>query len=58
MPFNSHTSRFIRIVYKIGLVELVLHLEDKGLGMVIKTTGRNYRETEEIAKILKKEFDK
>lgn len=58
LPFNSHTSRFIRRVYKSGLVELVLHWEDKGLGMVIKTTGRNYRETEEIVKILKKEFDK
>lgn len=58
LPFNNKTSRFVRRVYKNGLVEIVLHWEDAGYGMVIQTTGRNYRETEAIADILKKEFDK
>ncbi|MDR1182214.1 MAG: hypothetical protein LBL13_09595 [Bacteroidales bacterium] len=58
LPFNNKTSRFIRRVYKSGLIEIVLHWEDSGFGMVIQTTGRNYRETEAIANILKEEFDK
>ena len=58
LPFNRNTSRFIKRVYKSGLVEVVLHWEDVGYGMVLKTTGRNYRETDAIANILKEEFDK
>lgn len=58
LPFNRNTSRFIRRVYKNGLIELVLHWEDEGFGMVVQTTGRNYRETKAIAEILKDEFDR
>lgn len=58
LPFNPNTSRFIKAVYKDGRVEVVLHWEDAGYGMVIDTTGRNFRETDEIAKLLRDEFDK
>jgi hypothetical protein len=58
LPFNGKTSRFIRRIKRNGLIEIVLHWEDGGYGMVLKTTGRNYRETEAIANILKTKFDK
>jgi hypothetical protein len=58
LPFNRHTSLFIRRVYSNGLIEIVLHWEDDGYGMVIQTTGRNYRETYAIAQILRDRFDR
>ena len=58
LPFNSHISRFIKNVYKNGQIEIVLYWEDAGYGMLLQTTGRNYRETEAIAEILKTEFDR
>jgi hypothetical protein len=58
LPFNKETSRFIRRVFSNGLIEIVLHWEDAGYGMVLKSTGRNYKETDTIANILKEEFDK
>lgn len=56
MPFNSQNRRFIREVKDNGIIEIVLPWTDKGLGVVVKTTGRNRRETEKIAEILKKEY--
>ncbi|MDR0828496.1 MAG: hypothetical protein LBN95_00075 [Prevotellaceae bacterium] len=56
LPFNPKSARFIKNIYKNGKIELVLYKEDKGLGMIIQTTGRNYRETEAIAKILEEKF--
>ena len=41
-----------------GKIEIVLHWEDKGIGMIIQTTGRNYNETVAIAEILKEKFDR
>ncbi|MCT3662020.1 hypothetical protein HZR00_05775 [Elizabethkingia anophelis] len=58
LPFNPTDINLIRETYSDGKIELVLHWEDKGIGIVIQTTGRNKRETEEIAKLLKKKFDK
>lgn len=58
LPFNAQTSRFIRRIYANGQIELVLHWEDAGYGMIIQTTGRNYRETKTIAEILKSEYDR
>ena len=58
LPFNPQTSRFIRNITKDGLIEIVLHWEDAGYGMVLKTTGRNYRETETIAGILDSDYGK
>lgn len=55
LPYNPHETGFIRKVKPDGLIEIVLTGTDKGLGLVIKTTGRNYRETEKIAQILRDE---
>lgn len=58
LQFNPKTVRFIRNVFNDGKIEIVLHWEDAGFGMVIQTTGRNYRETKAIAKILQNEYDR
>lgn len=58
LPFDSHTSLFLRKVKKNGIVEITMHWEDKGFGMAIQTTGRNLMETEKIAKMLRTKFDK
>lgn len=58
IQFNRQTVRFIRRIFEDGKIEIVLHWEDDGYGMVIQTTGRNYRETEAIAVLLKNEYDK
>ncbi len=58
IAFNSQTVRFIRSVFPDGKIEIVLHWEDKGYGMVIQTTGRNLRETKAISKILQSKYDK
>jgi len=58
LPFNPKAIRFINKVEKNGNIELVLHWEDSGYGVVIKSTGRNYSETSKIAEILKEKFDR
>jgi hypothetical protein len=58
LPFNPTTSRFIRKCYSDGKVEIVLHWEDKGIGMIVQTTGRTYNETVAIAEILKEKYDR
>lgn len=58
IDFSPKEINFIKNIYSDGKIELVLHWESAGYGMVIQTTGKNYRETEAIAEILKKEFDK
>lgn len=57
LPFNRHTTRFIRRIFRDGTIEIVLHWEDDGYGMVIQTTGRNYHETKAIADILRHRYD-
>lgn len=56
LPFNPKETSFIRNILDDGKIEIVLHKTDQGLGLVVKTTGRNKRETEEIAKILEKNY--
>lgn len=56
--FNNRTVRFIRKIHQDGKIEIVLHWEDAGYGMIIQTTGRNFRETKVIAEKLKNEYDK
>jgi hypothetical protein len=57
LPFNNRAVRFIRRVYPNGIIEIVLHWTDEGFGMVVQTSGRNQRETEEIARLLTEEYD-
>ncbi len=58
LPHCSETSRFIRKCHPDGRVEITMHWEDAGYGMVFQTTGRNLRETEAIAQILRKNHDR
>ena len=57
LPYNQFENKFIRKVKSDGLIEIVLTKTDRGLGLVVKSTGRNYKETKEIAKILQQEFE-
>lgn len=57
LPYNPDETKFIRKITAIGLIEIVLTNTDKGLGLVVKSTGRNHKETEAIAKVLKEEFN-
>lgn len=56
LPYNDHEREFIRNVTPDGLIEIVLFHTDEGFGLVVKTTGRNLRETQLIAEILKNEY--
>lgn len=58
MPFNNKLDRFIRRTYSDGKIELVLNWTDLGYGIIIQTTGRNKRETDEIGEILKAIYSK
>jgi len=58
LPFNPNTTRFLRNIAANGQIEIVLHWEDEGYGMVIQTTGRNLRETHAIAEIIRNEYDR
>ena len=58
LPYNPWDKEFIREVYDDGRIELVLTKEDKGLGLVLQSTGRNRRETKEIARILYEKYYK
>jgi len=58
LPYNPAEKNFIHKVREEGLIELVLTETDKGLGLVVHTTGRNLKETLRIAAILNNEFNK
>lgn len=57
LPFNPKCRIFIKEINNDGKIEIVLHWTDQGLGLVIQTTGRNYRETKAIAELLEQEYD-
>ncbi len=54
--FHSHQRRFIFDIRDDGIIEIVLPWTDAGYGVVVKTTGRNKRETRIIAEILKEKY--
>lgn len=58
IDFSPKAINLIKNIHPDGKIEIVLYWESAGYGMIIQTTGRNYRETEAIAKELKKEFDR
>ena len=58
IDFSPKSVNLIKAIHSDGTIDIVLYWEDAGYGMKIQTTGRNYRETEAIAKILKNDFDK
>jgi len=56
LPFNPNQRDFIKSVSAQGLIEIVLINTDQGIGIAVQTTGRNLRETELIAELLRDEF--
>lgn len=56
LPFNNKATKFIRRIYPNGLIEIVLYWDDRGIGMVLQSTGGNLRETKEIAKTIEEEY--
>lgn len=56
LPFNPKLKYFINRCNPDGTVEIVLNWTDKGLGILVQTTGRNAHETKAIAKILEEQF--
>jgi len=56
LPFNPRERNFVRCSYPDGKIELVLIWTDEGFGMTVQSTGRNLRETEAIAQILKDKY--
>lgn len=57
LPFNPRVVKLVKRIYNNGQIELVLHWEDNGIGIIIQTTGRNYNETKLIAEIISDEFN-
>ena len=54
---RGRCNDFIKKCHKDGVVEIVLYKTDKKYALLVKTTGRNLRETKTIAEILKNDFD-
>lgn len=52
LPFNPSERKFIRKIRDDGLIEIVLPWTDQKYGIVVKTTGRNIRETKRIGEII------
>ncbi|NJM71971.1 MAG: putative CRISPR-associated protein [Scytonema sp. RU_4_4] len=58
LPFNSKQKNPIRQVKPNGIIEFVLTWTDKGLGLCIETTGRNFAEANTIAIHLREKYSK
>lgn len=56
LPFNPNERNFIKKIYPNGQIEIVLTSTDEGFGIIIQTTGKNQRETEEIAQIIESKY--
>jgi len=56
LEFHPHRRNFIYKTNENGVIEIVLPWTDQRLGMAVKTTGRNLKETREIAKILEERY--
>lgn len=56
LPYNPHARDFIHSIEDNGRIEIVLVETDRGLGLILQSTGRNKRETESIANILKEQY--
>ncbi len=56
LPYNPRERRFVKKIHPDGKIEIVLTWTNSGYGMIIETTGRNWRETKRIAEILSHEY--
>ena len=50
-------NRFIRKIFMNGIIKIVLYKTQRKYALKVKTTGRNLRETQKIAKILEEKFN-
>ena len=57
IDMNSAERRFVRRIREDGLIELRLTRTERGLGLVVQTTGRTQAETTKIAGILERNFE-
>ena len=53
---NWGGKNFIRKKHKNGVIEIVLIDSEKEYALWVQTTGRNYRETEVIAKKIEERY--
>lgn len=53
LEYDRVAKSFIRKIHPKGRIDVTLINEDIGYSMMVQTTGRNLRETQEIAKFLK-----
>lgn len=58
LPFKPTARRLVERCYDDGIVYLRLHWDDRGLGVKVKTTGRDIDQVERIARILTQEYDR
>jgi len=56
LPFNPKARESIKKCTPDGKIEIVLTTTDKGIGLVIQSTGRNLKETQAIAEFLQHEY--
>ena len=56
LPYSNHKRKFIRNVCSDGCIDICLPWTDQGLGIRIKTTGRNMRETRMISQIIEEKY--
>ena len=56
LAWKPQEVRFIKNTFSDGVIHLRLYWDDRGLGVAIQTTGRNTKETREIARILEREY--
>jgi len=56
LEFKPRARSFIQKIYPDGRVDVTLFEYDEGYSLMILTTGRNLRETETIAKLLKEKY--
>ncbi len=57
LPFDKSGRSFIRKVYPDGRIAITLLRYDAGYSLMVETTGKNTRETKNIADILKEKFE-
>lgn len=57
LSYKQHSRKFIHKVHEDGLIEIVLIDSKDKYSLLVKTTGRNLRETQEIARLIEEEFN-
>lgn len=58
IAFDSTTNRFILRCYPDGTVDIRMHWTEMGCGLKVQTVGIDFRQTEFIADILEKKFNR